>query len=122
MVGQGLTAFAFVIVVLALLIETEPLASYLTSRHFHDFGKLLLAFVMLWAYLAFSQFLIIWAGNLPEEIPWYLQRIRGPWGYVALLLVVRPLRAAVRAAAVARPEEARGAAGARSRSASWSCG
>ena len=86
MVSQGLTAFAFVIAILALLIETEPLASYLTSRHFHDFGKLLLAFVMLWAYLAFSQFLIIWGANLPEEIPWYLQRIRGPWGYVSLLL------------------------------------
>ncbi len=43
-------------------------------RHFHDWGKLFLAFVMLWAYFSFSQFLIIWSGNLPEEIPWYLQR------------------------------------------------
>ena len=86
MVGQGLTAFAFVIAILALLVNTEPLASYLTSRHFHDLGKLMFAFVMLWAYLAFSQFLIIWGANLPEEIPWYLQRIRGPWGYVSLLL------------------------------------
>ena len=58
----------------------------MTSRHFHDFGKLMFAFVMLWAYLAFSQFLIIWGANLPEEIPWYLDRIRGPWGYVSLLL------------------------------------
>src|SRR6478735_4091075 len=85
MVSQGLTAFAFVIAILALLIETEPLASYLTSRHFHDFGKLLLAFVMLWAYLAFSQFLIIWGANLPEEVPWYLERTTGSWGYVALV-------------------------------------
>jgi hypothetical protein len=88
LVGQGLSAFAFVVAILALLSETEPLASYLTSRHFHDYGKLLLAFVMLWAYLAFSQFLIIWGANLPEEVPWYLERIRGPWGYVALLIVV----------------------------------
>jgi hypothetical protein len=44
--------------------------------------------VMLWAYLAFSQFLIIWSGNLPEEIPWYLERIRGTWGAFAILLVV----------------------------------
>ena len=43
---------------------------------------------MVWAYFSFSQFLIIWAGNLPEEIPWYLVRMRGGWGYVALLLVV----------------------------------
>ena len=86
MVGQGLTAFAFVIAILALLARTEPIASYITSRHFHDLGKLMFAFVMLWAYLAFSQFLIIWGANLPEEIPWYLERIRGPWGYVSLLL------------------------------------
>ena len=86
MVGQGLTAFAFVIAILALLARTEPIASYITSRHFHDLGKLMFAFVMLWAYLAFSQFLIIWGANLPEEIPWYLNRIRGPWGYVSLLL------------------------------------
>jgi hypothetical protein len=85
-VGHGLTAFALAIAVLALLAKTEPIASHLTSRHFHDYGKLLFAFVMLWAYLAFSQFLIIWGGNLPEEVPWYLDRIRGTWGYVALLL------------------------------------
>ncbi len=45
----------------------------------HDLGNLMLAFVMLWAYMAFSQFLIIWAGNLAEEIPWYLRRTRGGW-------------------------------------------
>ena len=49
----------------------------LKARHFHDLGKLMLAFVMLWAYFSFSQFLIIWAGNLPEEIPYYLERLRG---------------------------------------------
>ena len=70
---------------LALLIDRDRRAdSLLTPRHFHDFGKLLLAFVMLWAYLSFSQFLIIWSGNLPEEIPWYLARIRGSWGAVAI--------------------------------------
>ncbi len=84
--GQGLAAFAFVIAVLAVVSGVEPVASVVSARQFHDLGKLLLAFVMLWAYLAFSQFLIIWAGNLPEEIPWYLERIRGGWGYVALLI------------------------------------
>lgn len=87
-VGQGLSALAFTIAVLALIASSGALAGQLTARHFHDLGKLLLAFVMLWAYLAFSQFLIIWSGNLPEEIPWYIQRIRGTWGAVALLLVV----------------------------------
>jgi hypothetical protein len=53
----------------------------------HDLGKFLLALVMVWAYFSFSQFLIIWAGNLPEEIPWYMTRLNGGWEYVALLLV-----------------------------------
>jgi len=86
--GYGLTGLAFTIVVLSAINKDHPQGTLLTPRHFHDLGKLLLAFVMLWAYLSFSQFLIIWAGNLPEEIPWYLARIRGSWGAVALLLVV----------------------------------
>jgi hypothetical protein len=85
--GFGLSAFAFTILVLAIVGPEGALAGRLKPRHFHDLGKLLLAFTMLWAYLNFSQFLIIWSGNLPEEIPWYLERIRGGWGYVALLLV-----------------------------------
>ena len=86
--GYGLTGIAFTIVVLAAIDRDRPAGSLLTPRHFHDFGKLLLAFTMLWAYLSFSQFLIIWSGNLPEEIPWYIARIRGSWGAVAILLVV----------------------------------
>ena len=85
--GYGLTALALTIVVLASLAPSLP-GAHLTARQFHDLGKLLLAFVMLWAYLSFSQFLIIWSGNLPEEIPWYVQRIRGGWGVVAILLIV----------------------------------
>jgi hypothetical protein len=54
----------------------------------HDLGKLLLANVMIWAYFSFSQFLIVWAGNLPAEIPWYQERLRGGWQYVALILVL----------------------------------
>ena len=56
--------------------------------HFHDLGKLLLALVMLWSYFAFSQFLIIWSGNLPEEIRWYLPRIHGAWGAIALAVII----------------------------------
>ncbi len=87
-VGFGLSAFALTIAVLALLTTTEPVSGVVTPRHFHDLGKLLLAFVMLWAYLSFSQFLIIWAGNLPEEIPWFMRRLRGSWGFVSILLVI----------------------------------
>ncbi|HXW03640.1 MAG TPA: hypothetical protein VD833_00295 [Vicinamibacterales bacterium] len=86
--GQGLSALALAIAVLSLLVAVPPLAGTLTARHFHDLGKLMLAFVMLWAYLAFSQFLIIWSGNLPEEIPWYIERMRGVWGFFSILLLL----------------------------------
>jgi len=85
--GQGLSSMAFLITVLVMMSRTRPFSQILTPRHMHDLGKLTLAFVMVWAYFSFSQFLIIWSGNLPEEIPWYLERLRGGWGYVALLLV-----------------------------------
>ncbi|MEW6299069.1 MAG: hypothetical protein AB1671_15240 [Thermodesulfobacteriota bacterium] len=87
MVGQVLTALAFVIVALRLLANQEPLAGVLTRSHFHDLGNLLLAFVMLWAYVSFSQFLIIWSGNLTEEIPWYLRRLHGGWQEVGIALI-----------------------------------
>lgn len=88
MAGWGLSAFAFVIIAASLLANEKPLAGVIAPLHFHDLGKLLLAFVMIWAYFGFSQFLLIWYGNLPEEIPWYLERMRGGWQYVGLLLVV----------------------------------
>lgn len=82
-----LSALAFVIAVVASLSKQEPLKSIVAPLHFHDLGKLLLALVMLWAYFAFSQYLIIWSGNLPEEIGWYLHRTRGTWGAIALTIV-----------------------------------
>jgi hypothetical protein len=88
MVGEGLSALAFVIAVTVVLARRPPLADAITPRHLHDLGKLMLAFVMLWAYMAFSQFLIIWAGNLPDEIPWYVERLRGGWQFVGLALVM----------------------------------
>jgi hypothetical protein len=87
-VGQGLMALAFATVAVAFLAAFEPFREVLTPAHWHDLGNLLLAFVMLWAYMAFSQFLIIWSGNLTEEIPWYLHRIQGGWEWVGLLLLV----------------------------------
>ncbi|MBI3896412.1 MAG: hypothetical protein HY313_10835 [Acidobacteria bacterium] len=86
--GQVLSAMAFVIVALVLLAARQPLVGIVQPRHFHDLGKLLLAFVMIWAYLAFSQLLIIWSGNLTEEIPWYLHRWQGGWLWIGILLIV----------------------------------
>jgi hypothetical protein len=87
--GQGLGSLALIIAVLAALSHVEPLATYLNPRlHFLDLGKLLLAFVMLWTYFSFSQLLIIWAGNLPEEIPFFFTRFRGGWEYVSLIILL----------------------------------
>ena len=87
MVGQVLSAMALVIVALGLFGRDKPLMDVTRPSVVHDLGKLMLAFIMLWAYLNLSQFLIIWSGNLPEEIPWYLRRLHGGWQYLALLLV-----------------------------------
>jgi hypothetical protein len=84
----ALSALAFVIAALAMLTKYDPLKAIVAPLHFHDLGKLLLALVMLWSYFAFSQFLIIWSGNLPEEIRWYLPRTKGAWGAIALAVVV----------------------------------
>jgi hypothetical protein len=86
--GQALAAVAFVIAVLVALAGYGPLDHLVTPAHLHDLGKLLLAFVMLWAYFNFSQFLIVWSANLPEEIPWYLTRMRGGWGWIFLAIAV----------------------------------
>jgi hypothetical protein len=86
-VGQGLETFAMMIAVSVWLSKREPFSRIATPGRFQDLGNLLLTFVMLWAYLAFSQFLIIWSGNLREEIPWYMRRMHGGWEWIALILV-----------------------------------
>lgn len=87
-IGQMLSGLAFVILVLAWLGPRTSLAEVIGKQHFHQLGSLLLAFVMLWAYLAFSQLLIIWSGDLPHEITWYLHRIAGSWRWVLSFLVI----------------------------------
>jgi len=84
----SLSALAFVVAVMAALVKYEPMDNVVGQSHFHDLGKLLLALVMLWSYFAFSQFLIVWSGNLPEEIRWYLPRTHGAWGAIALAVVI----------------------------------
>ncbi|MBM4267370.1 MAG: hypothetical protein FJ144_12295 [Deltaproteobacteria bacterium] len=86
--SQGLSAFAFAIPVLVVLMSTLQLDSAVRPQQLRDLGSFLLAFIMIWAYLALSQLLIIWSANIPEEISWYLRRSIGGWRWVATFLVV----------------------------------
>jgi len=88
LIGQLLIAMAFAIVVERILYRYKPMSDLLKPEHVHDHAKFMLAFIMVWAYFSFSQWLIIWAGNLPEEITWYLRRLNGGWQFVGLFLVV----------------------------------
>ncbi len=87
-IGQGLLTLAFATIVVSGLTDDDNLAAFVKKKHFHDLGNLLLAFVSLWAYMSVSQFLIIWSGNLPEEIPWYLHRSHGGWDWLVLFVVI----------------------------------
>jgi len=87
-VGAVLTALAFAILWVSFMSTRAPIAGMLTTRHVHHLGNLLMAFTILWAYMAFSQFLIIWSGNLPEDSMWHLRRLGGGWNVIALILIV----------------------------------
>ncbi len=86
--GQGISALAFAIVVTIVLRMYRPIAEVATTPRLHDLGNLLLAFVMFWTYVSFTQYLIIWSGNLPEETPWYIKRSDNGWEFVGLLLIL----------------------------------
>lgn len=87
-VGQGLSTLCFTIFLLGWLSKRKPMSDIITPRHFHDLGNLAFAFVILWTYMTFAQFLIIWSGNLPEEITWYLARSSTGWQLVAVFLTI----------------------------------
>lgn len=86
--SSGLSTLAFTIVVLARLAEAKPMSEMMSADRFHDFGKLMYAFVLLWAYFSVSQLIIIWSANLPEEITYYLVRWSGPWGWMSIAVVL----------------------------------
>lgn len=86
--GAVLTSMAFAIVVLILLARRPPLADLLSPLLLNELGSLLLAFLILWAYMSYFQYLLIWAGNLTEEIPWFLRRAYGEWQPVAVFVVL----------------------------------
>src|SRR2546428_1184581 len=108
LIGQVLSALCFAVVVERILFDYKPMSQLLKPDYVHDHGKLMLTLIMMWAYFAFSQWLIIWAGNLPEEITWYVRRLNGGWGSIGLtlamfhfvvpfvLLLSRPLKRDVR--------------------------
>jgi len=87
-IGQGLTTFAFMIMMVGLLANRKPLSQILVTKQFHDLGNLLFAFTILWTYFSLSQFLIMWSGNLPEETPWYLRRQQPGWNELAVFIVL----------------------------------
>jgi hypothetical protein len=86
--GQALSAMSLAVAVLILLGKYAPMDHAITSKHLHDLGKLMLALVMFWAYLSFSQYLIIYSANLPQEISWYVRRLNGGWQWVGLTLLL----------------------------------
>lgn len=86
--GQGLSGFAFAVPMLVFLSRRKPLNGLVHRERVHDYGKLMLAFTMLWTYFMISQYLIIWSGNLPEEITWYLHRSGHGWQTITLVLVL----------------------------------
>jgi hypothetical protein len=88
MVGQVLTTFCFTIWLLTRLAAVEPISRMFKVDYLHDFGKLMFAFVVLWAYLSFSQWLIIWSGNMLSEIRWYLMRLHNGWQYFGTALIL----------------------------------
>ena len=88
MIVGALTAMSFIIFVLRRLSGAAPFNGAITPGQYNDLGNLMLAFTMLWAYLSFSQFLIIWSGNIKDEIPWYMTRAFGDWAIVAVILIV----------------------------------
>ena len=85
-IGQILAAFSFAVVMLTLFSGEEPIARIVTKAQYHQLGNLLLAFVMFWTYVSFGQLLIIYSGDLPHELDWYLHRISGNWKIVVAIL------------------------------------
>jgi hypothetical protein len=88
LIGEVLSAMCFAVVVERILFNYRPMSEMLKPDFVHDHGKWMLTFIMVWAYFSFSQWLIIWAGNLPTEITFYLRRLNGGWGSIGLFLAL----------------------------------
>jgi hypothetical protein len=86
--GQVLSAFSFTIVAVLVLADVPPLSRVVIPDHLRDLGSLLLTWVMIWAYMEFSQLLLVWSGNLPDEVSWYVKRLQGGWQWFSLVLLL----------------------------------
>lgn len=87
-ISQGLTTFATFILILSMFADHKPMSKYITVEHYYMIGTFMMAFVIIWAYMSFAQYLLIWAGNLPEEISWYLVRDTNGWNVIAVGLML----------------------------------
>lgn len=88
LVTDGLAGMSFAVLVIRNLSDQEPLKDCVPPKRFIDMGNMMLAMVLLWTYLSFSQLLIIWSGNLKNEIPWYKERVFGGWAPIAVILIL----------------------------------
>lgn len=88
LIGEVLSAMCFAVVIERILVEYKPMSDWLKPEFVHDHGKWMMTFIMVWAYFSFSQWLIIWAGNLPDEITFYLKRLSYGWGWMGLFLAL----------------------------------
>jgi len=88
LIGEVLSAMCFAVVVERILFNYKPMSEMLKPDFVHDHGKWMLTFIMVWAYFNYSQWLIIWAGNLPAEITYYMRRLNDGWGYLGLFIVI----------------------------------
>jgi len=86
--GSLLAGFAFLAVVAVLLRRSGLAPGAVGTEHFHDLGKLLFAFTAFWAYIGYSQYFLIWYGNIPEETVWFRGRLHGPWLWVSVALAI----------------------------------
>jgi hypothetical protein len=88
LIGEVLAAMCFTVVIERILYKYKPMSEMLKPDFVHDHGKWMITFIMVWAYFSYSQWLIIWAGNLPSEISYYMRRLNGGWGWVGLFIVI----------------------------------
>jgi hypothetical protein len=86
--GSAVAIYAFMIAMGVALRSSGLMKSAITYEHFQDLGKLLFGFTMFWAYLAFSQYFLIWYANIPEETVWFHHRLTGSWKYVTIGLAL----------------------------------
>jgi hypothetical protein len=86
--GFFLASLGLLVLIVTFWRQPGSFGALAAKPHFHNLGKLLLAFVAFWGYIGFSQYMLMYHANLPEEVPWFLVRTRGPWKPVSMLLVL----------------------------------